>query len=84
MLPITAFTATASCGNPIWKYTAVDPTNSNPLVYTTDMLGCDLSTGAIKVNTNKAAGTYSVKIIGTLPDLTTTKSEIFTITISTN
>ena len=52
MLPITAFTATASCGNPIWKYTAVDPTNSNPLVYTTDMIGCDLSTGAIKVNTN--------------------------------
>ena len=81
MLPITAFTATASCGNPIWKYTAVNPTNSNPLVYTTDMIGCDLSTGAIKVNTNKAAGTYSVKIIGTLPDLTTTKYEIFTITI---
>jgi hypothetical protein len=45
------------------------------------MLGCDLSTGAIKVNTNKAAGSYYVKIIGTLPDLTTTKSEIFTITI---
>jgi hypothetical protein len=73
VLPITAFTATASCGNPIWKYTAVDPTNSNPLVYTTDMIGCDLSTGAIKVNTNKALGTYSVKIIGTLPDLITTK-----------
>jgi hypothetical protein len=45
------------------------------------MLGCDLSTGAIKVNTNKPLGTYSAKIIGTLPDLTTTKSEIFTITI---
>jgi hypothetical protein len=52
VLPITAFTATASCENAIWKYTAVNPTNSNPLVYTTDMLGCDLSTGAIKVNTN--------------------------------
>jgi hypothetical protein len=81
VLPIKAFTATASCGNALWKYTAVDPTNSNPLVYTTDMIGCDLSTGAIKVNTNKAPGTYSVKIIGTLPDLTTTISEIFTITI---
>jgi hypothetical protein len=44
------------------------------------MLGTDLNTGAIKVNTIKAAGTYSIKIIGTLPDLTT-KSEIFTITI---
>ena len=81
MLPITAFTATASCGNAIWKYTAVNPTNSNPLVYTTDMLGCDLSIGAIKVNTNKLPGTYSVKIIGTLPDLTTTEYEIFTIKI---
>ena len=81
MLPITAFTATASCGNSIWKYTAVDSTNSNLLVYTTDMLGCDSSTGAIKVNTNKAPGTYSVKIIGTLPDLTTTEYEIFTIKI---
>ncbi len=84
MLPITAFTATASCGNAIWKYSAADPTNSNPLIYATDMIGCDLTTGVIKINTNKAAGTYSVKIIGTLPDLTTTKSEIFTITISPN
>jgi len=73
VLPITAFTATASCGNPIWKYTAVDSTNSNPLVYATDMITCDSSTGVIKVNTIKAPGTYYVKIIGTLPDLTTTK-----------
>ena len=68
MKAITAFTATASCGNAIWKYTAVNPTNSNPLVYATDMLGCDLITGSIKINTNKAPGSYSVKIIGTLPD----------------
>ena len=46
------------------------------------MLGADLYTGAIKVNTNKPTGTYSVKVVGTLPDLTTTKSEIFTITIN--
>jgi len=46
------------------------------------MLDCDLNTGAIKVNTIKIPGSYSVKIIGTLPDLTTTRSEIFTITIS--
>jgi uncharacterized protein YlxW (UPF0749 family) len=48
------------------------------------MLGTDLNTGAIKVNTNKPAGTYSIKVIGTLPDLTTTKNEIFTITIVPN
>jgi hypothetical protein len=82
VLPITAFTAKASCGNAIWKYSAVNPTNSNPLVYATDMIGCDLSTGAIKVNTIKSAGIYSVKIIGTLPDQTKTKYEIFTITIN--
>jgi hypothetical protein len=46
------------------------------------MLGTDLNTGAIKVNTNKAAGTYSIKVIGTLSDLITTKSEIFTIKIN--
>ena len=71
MLPITAFTVTASCGNAIWKYTAVNSTDSNPLVYANDMITCDLTTGAIKVNTNKLPGTYSVKIIGTLPDLST-------------
>jgi hypothetical protein len=38
-------------------------------------------TGAIKVNTNKAPGTYRIIVIGTLPDLITTKTEIFTITI---
>jgi hypothetical protein len=45
------------------------------------MLGTDLNTGAIKVNTIKAAGTYEILVKGTLPDLTTTRSEIFTITI---
>jgi hypothetical protein len=47
------------------------------------MLGIHLYTGAIKVNTNKPTGTYSIEVVGTLPGLTTTKSEIFTITINT-
>ena len=84
VLPITAFTATASCGTAIWKYSAVNPTNSNPFVYSTDMLGTDLNTGAIKVNTIKAVGTYEILVIGTLPDLTTTRYEIFTIKILPN
>jgi hypothetical protein len=46
------------------------------------MITCDLSTGAIKVNTNKSPGTYEIKIIGSLPDLTTTRTNIFTITIT--
>jgi hypothetical protein len=48
------------------------------------MLGTDLNTGAIKVNTIKAVGTYEILVIGTLPDLTTTRYEIFTIKILPN
>jgi hypothetical protein len=36
------------------------------------MLGTDLNTGAIKVNTNKTPGTYEIVVKGTLPDLTAT------------
>jgi hypothetical protein len=45
------------------------------------MLGAHLYTGAIKVNTIKAAGTYEILVKGTLPDLTTTRSESFMIRI---
>ncbi len=48
------------------------------------MIEIDPLTGAIKVNTNKAPGTYRIRVIGTLIDLTTTKNEIFTITIVPN
>jgi len=70
VLPITAFTATASCGNAIWKYTAFDSNFRFPLVYATDMIEVNPLTGAIKVNTNKAPGTYDIGVIGKLPDLT--------------
>lgn len=57
-MPITPFTATASCGNAIWKYDAVDPVNLTTLLYSSDMIGGDFYTGAIKVNTNKTVGSY--------------------------
>lgn len=79
-MPITAFTAAASCGNAVWKYSIVDEF-SFPLFYVSDLLGCDFNSGSIKVNTNKAAGTYNIKIIGTLPDQTTL-DENFIITIA--
>ena len=47
------------------------------------MIEIDPLTGAIKVNTNKAPGTYRIRVIGTLTtNLTTKKNEIFTITIN--
>jgi len=49
------------------------------------MIEIDPLTGAIKVNTNKAPGTYLIRVIGTLTtNLTTTINEIFTITIVPN
>jgi hypothetical protein len=41
-------------------------------------------TGNIFVSRSKPAGTYTVKVIGTLPDLVTTHYENFTIIITPN
>jgi hypothetical protein len=81
VLNISPFTATASCGTAAWIYTGVDPSDSHSLSYATDLISVDYTTGAITISTTKAPGTYSVKVIGTLPDLVTTKNEIFSITI---
>jgi hypothetical protein len=44
-------------------------------------MSVDSETGTINVSKSKPAGTYTVKVIGTLPDLATTHSENFTINI---
>jgi hypothetical protein len=41
----------------------------------------DSTTGSIFVSKSKPVGTYTVKVIGNLPDLVTTTSAIFTIKI---
>jgi hypothetical protein len=41
------------------------------------------TTGSISVSNLKPVGTYTVKVIGTLPDLVTTTSAIFTIIVNT-
>jgi len=46
-------------------------------------MSVDSATGSIFVSKSKPAGTYTVKVIGTLPDLVTTSSAIFTIKINT-
>ena len=42
----------------------------------------DATTGNIFVSKLKPEGTYKIKVIGTLPDLITTTSEVFTIIIN--
>jgi hypothetical protein len=39
------------------------------------------ATGAIFISKSKPLGNYTVKVIGTLPDLVTKTSEIFTINV---
>ena len=44
-------------------------------------MSINLTTGTIFVSMYKPIGTYSIKIIGTLPDLVTTTSAIFKILV---
>jgi hypothetical protein len=46
-------------------------------------MSVDSTSGAIFVSSLKPNGTYFVKVIGTLPDLFSTYSEIFTINMNT-
>lgn len=74
VLPITAYSATVNCGTMTntWTYSAVDNSTGNALSYATDLISVDATTGSIKVAQGKPKGFYQVKVIGTLPDLTTT------------
>ena len=82
MLSITPFSATLNCGSyaTIWRYTGVDNSDGRALK-ATDLMSVDSSTGTIFVSKSKPAGTYTVKVIGTLPDLESSNSAVFTITI---
>jgi hypothetical protein len=44
-------------------------------------MSVDSSTGTIFVSKSKPAGTYTVKVIGTLPDQVSSNSAVFNITI---
>ncbi len=80
MLSITPFSAIASCDSPIWKYSGVDPIDGHYLNYSTDLMSLNTTSGEIRVAQTKQLGTYNIKVIGTLPDLSTT-SILFTINI---
>ena len=47
------------------------------------MISIDLYTGTIKVDSNKAPGTYNIKVYGELPHLPNAASCIITIKIAT-
>jgi hypothetical protein len=62
----------------------LDSADGHSLDAATDLMSVNSATGAIFVSTLKPLGTYNIKVIGTLPDLVTTTSAIFTITIKGN
>jgi hypothetical protein len=62
----------------------LDNADGHSLDFATDLISVNSATGAIFVSASKPAGTYNIKVIGTLPDLVTTTSAIFTVTIKAN
>jgi hypothetical protein len=83
-LAITPFSATVNCGSLLntWTYTGVDLADGQVLDIATKLMSISSSSGAITVALIKPPGTYNIKIIGALPDLTTTTFDTFTITIT--
>ena len=80
--PITPFSATLNCGSysNTWTYIGYNNSDGKALDQATDLIGVDSATGAIFVSKSKPRGSYEVKIVGTLPEYTTS-SAIFTIAI---
>ena len=64
-----------------WTYNGIDQADGLALDLATKLVSINPSSGQITVALAKPAGTYNIKIIGTLPDLTTTTFELFTLTI---
>jgi hypothetical protein len=79
---ITPFSAILNCGAyaNTWMYIGYINSDGQALNQATDLIGVDSTTGSIFVSKSKPRGTYQVKIIGTLPDYTTS-SALFTIAV---
>jgi hypothetical protein len=73
--------ATLNCGRyaTTWKYNGVDNSDGHSLGTATDLIGVNSVTGTIFVSKLKQIGTYTIKVIGTLPDFVTSTSAIFKI-----
>ena len=66
-----------------WTYSAFDFSSGISLIYANDLIDVNPTTGSIMVAQGKPKGFYQVKVMGTLPDLTTTYA-VFNITINEN
>jgi hypothetical protein len=72
-----------NCGTqtPSFSYSAIDLSDGLSLNSMADLVSIDALTGTLTVDISKPSGTYSIKVIGTLPDLLTQTSSIFTLNI---
>jgi hypothetical protein len=64
-----------------WSYTGIDTSDGAALDLATKLISINPTSGQINVALSKPAGTYNIKIVGTLPDLTTTTFALFTISV---
>ena len=67
-MPITPFSAIATCDSFIWKYHGVDTAKGDNLNYSVDLMSVNQDTGEIRVAQAKQLGSYQIKVIGMLPD----------------
>jgi hypothetical protein len=78
---MTPYTATENCGfqSPVYTYTNLNLSDSLPLNPVTDFVSFDPVATKFSLSANSASGTYSVSIIGTMPNSQNINS-IFTFT----
>ncbi len=65
---IDLYSATASCGPVTWTYSGIDMADGLPVDVSSDFMTINTTSGAITVGKAKPAGSYQVKVVGTLPD----------------
>ncbi len=67
---IDLYSATASCGSlsNAWSYSGIDMDDGLPVDVSLDFMTINPTSGAITVGKAKPAGTYQIKVIGSLPN----------------
>ncbi len=67
---ITPYSATVNCGSlpNTWTYSGLDIGQGQLIEDTSDQISINPVSGAITVGLAKPAGTYQIKVIGTLPN----------------
>ncbi len=67
---IDPYFATVNCGSlpNTWTYSGLEIGNGQAIDATSDLITINPTSGAINVAKAKPAGTYQIKVIGTLPN----------------